>query len=143
MVKMTNDRLRRPVALMALMLMSIFLLAPEMSAQIIYQPGRENRTSNIEFAVDNIEYRQDLTRLYGRLMGRPHTSCRVDNITLTSGKIDYTATDIDGIDFKRWFQWEDDGSIAVEIDFPRMKRRDTFTITISTPRGVRTFHIKR
>ncbi|MCM1518063.1 MAG: hypothetical protein NC117_05420 [Pseudoflavonifractor sp.] len=138
------NKVRSPrVVLLALLLGLLSVYAAGVSAQIIYQPGRENRTSNVEFAVDNIDYRQDLTRVYGRLLGRPHTSCRVDNITLSSGEVDYTATDIDGIDFKRWFQWEDDGSIAVEIDFPRMKRRDTFTITISTPRGVRTFHIKR
>ncbi len=65
----------------------------------------------LPLVVDRMAYRSDLTRLYGRLVGRPHTSCRVDAVSLTAGKRVYTATDIDGVDFKRWFQWEDDGEI--------------------------------
>ncbi len=62
---------------------------------------------------NRMAYRSALTRLYGRRVGRPHTSCRVDAVSLRAGKGVYTATDINGVDFKRWFQWEDDGEIPV------------------------------
>ena len=36
---------------------------------------------------------------------------------------------------KRWFQWEDDGAIEVEIDFPAMKQLKSFTIISKGPKG--------
>lgn len=57
-------------------------------------------------------------RIGGILAGIPHTSCRIDRITLACGDKKVVAVDIDGIDFERYFQWEDDGEIHIEIDFP-------------------------
>ena len=54
-------------------------------------------------------------------------------VASTGEKLD--ATDIDGIDMKRWFQWEDDNAIYVEIDFPPMKIQSEFTIMLSGPKG--------
>lgn len=54
------------------------------------------------------------------LIGVPHTSSRVDSIKATVGGKIYKATDIDGIDFNRYFQWEDE-AINIEIDFPIKK----------------------
>ena len=85
--------------------------------------------------VDSIDFRPDLTRVYGKLTGRPHTSCRVDDATLLSGKKSLKANDIDGVDFKRYFQWEDEGEIVVEIDFPATKRFNVAQLVITTPRG--------
>lgn len=133
-----RDMLRRGVCV-ALVLM-VSLAAAVMAQRLPSRPTGDGEA--LTLVVDRMDYRSDLTRLYGRLVGRPHTSCRVDAVSLTSGKRVYTATDIDGVDFKRWFQWEDDGEIPVEIDFPRMKRRKAFTVTVDTPRGKCVFNIK-
>lgn len=85
--------------------------------------------------VDSIDYRSDLTRVYGSFKGMPHTSFRVDDIRLTAGGATYNATDIDGVDIRRWFQWEDEGSIPVEIDFPRMKPAKEFSVEVTGPKG--------
>lgn len=100
-------------------------------------------TSPIRFSVTKVEYRKDLTRVYGRLIGKPHTAARIDeiSITLKNGKT-LKATDIDGIDLKRWFQWEDEGVVEVEIDFPPMKKQKGFTITATTPRGDSVWTVK-
>lgn len=90
----------------------------------------------IGFKIEKIDYRDDLTRVYGFLIGKPHTSGRIDEmifVASTGEKLD--ATDIDGIDMKRWFQWEDDNAIYVEIDFPPMKIQSEFTILLSGPKG--------
>lgn len=64
----------------------------------------------------------DLIRVCGELVGRPHTSARIDSITLKSGHGQVKANDIDGVDFERYFLWEDDGRIYIEIDFPGYKQ---------------------
>lgn len=86
------------------------------------------------FLADSIAYRPDLTRLYGRISGQPHTSGRIDSIRISAPAI-APATDIDGVDFKRWFQWEDDGMIPLEIDFPAMRPAAKLTIQVITSRG--------
>ena len=93
-------------------------------------------------SVDSIDFRKDLTRVYGKLVGRPHTSNRVDAATLLAGKSSVTADDIDGVDFKRYFQWEDEGEIIVEIDFPAMKRFNAARLVLVTPRGESVTQIK-
>ncbi|MEZ3590121.1 MAG: hypothetical protein K1V84_03675 [Muribaculaceae bacterium] len=133
-----SDMLRRGVCV-ALVLM-VSLAAAVMAQRLPSRPTGDGEA--LTLVVDRMDYRSDLTRLYGRLVGRPHTSCRVDAVSLTAGKRVYTATDIDGVDFKRWFQWEDDGEIPVEIDFPKMKRRKAFTLMVDTPRGKCEFNIK-
>lgn len=93
-------------------------------------------TGSLTFLADSVDFRPDLTRVYGRLSGRPHTSNRIDFIYVrpasgTQGE----STDIDGVDMKRWFQWEDDGIIPVEIDFPAMSPQSGMVITVEGPRG--------
>lgn len=72
--------------------------------------------------VERIETVDGGIRLYGTLNGRPHTSNRIDTLVMITadGKA-VNANDIDGVDMKRWFQWEDSGTIDVEIDFPVRK----------------------
>ncbi len=95
----------------------------------------------VTFTVDSIDFRSDLTRVYGKVTGLPHTSNRIDGATLVTPAGACQATDIDGIDFRRYFQWEDDGVILVEIDFPRAK--DASAIGFVTVRGEAKFNIVR
>lgn len=93
--------------------------------------------------VDSVDFRSDLTRVYCKFSGLPHTSHRVDSATLeTDGKI-YPGNDIDGVDFKRYFQWEDDGIIMIEIDFPAMTNFKFARLCLSTPRGASLTKITR
>lgn len=52
------------------------------------------------------------------LVGIPHTSQRIDSIDLVVGDKVIAATDIDGVDFERYFQFEDEGVQTIEVDFP-------------------------
>lgn len=52
------------------------------------------------------------------LIGIPHTSQRIDGVDLVIGPKLVKAVDIDGIDFERYFQFEDSGVQTIEIDFP-------------------------
>lgn len=80
-----------------------------------------------DFVISDVIYKSDdnLTRVCGNLVGCPHTSARINSITLKSAGTSIKANDIDGVDFERYFQWEDDGNIYIEIDFPgcRQSRR--------------------
>ena len=59
--------------------------------------------ATLAVVVDSIDFRNDLTRIYGKFTGTPHTSNRVDSAILKSGKQIYNGNDIDGVDFKRYF----------------------------------------
>lgn len=52
------------------------------------------------------------------LVGIPSTSQRIDSVDLTVGPKVIKATDIDGVDFERAFQFEDTGVQVIELDFP-------------------------
>lgn len=88
----------------------------------------------IAMQCDSVDFRSDLVRLYGRLTGTPHTSHRIDSVSVEY-PVRKAASDIDGVDMKRWFQWEDDGAIPVEIDFPAMKAANRLEVKVVTPRG--------
>ncbi len=80
----------------------------------------------------------EYTRVYCTYYGTPHTSNRIECATLTSSKVkSLDATDIDGVDFKRYFQWEDEGMIKLEIDFEpvTLKRLKNAVITLDTVHG--------
>lgn len=114
-----------------------FLVLAVFMAQARVEHNYETSAAqHITLRVDSIDFRSDLTRLYGKLVGRPHTSQRVDAVTLNVGSKQYRSTDIDGVDFNRWFQWEDDGVIPVEIDFDKMPKFNKGYMVIETPRGV-------
>lgn len=121
---------------------AVFLCAVIIPADLVarelenYSIEASKSGGQIGFKIEKIDYRDDLTRVYGFLIGKPHTSGRIDEmifVASTGEKLD--ATDIDGIDMKRWFQWEDDNAIYVEIDFPPMKTQSEFTIMLSGPKG--------
>ncbi len=121
---------------------AVFLCAVIIPADLVarelenYSIEASKSGGQIGFKIEKIDYRDDLTRVYGFLIGKPHTSGRIDEmifVASTGEKLD--ATDIDGIDMKRWFQCEDDNAIYVEIDFPPMKIQSEFTIMLSGPKG--------
>ena len=105
------------------LLLAAGFASPTLSAQTVTDYQSQTVSGAVGFRITKVEFRDDLTRVYGELIGKPHTAARIDEITLTiaPGK-SYGWTDIDGIDANRYFQWEDEGRIAVEIDFPAMKR---------------------
>ena len=77
-----------------------------------------------------------VSRIACTLTGVPNTGHRIDGATLIVGKERLTASDIDGIDFKRYFQFEEEGEIEIEIDFPRRRRfSPNDRIELTTPAG--------
>lgn len=106
--------------------------------------GYECTSDNVlTFTVDSIDYRADLTRVYGRVKGRPHTSHRIDEVQYVTTGTAMKSTDIDGVDFRRYFQWEDDGQIPVEIDFPAAKPEAGVQLLFTTSRGQSTTTAKK
>ncbi|MDE6089289.1 MAG: hypothetical protein K2G41_01175 [Duncaniella sp.] len=97
----------------------------------------------LTFTVDSIDYRPDLTRVYGRVQGRPHTSARIDEVQYVGNSASWKATDIDGVDFRRYFQWEDEGEIPLEIDFPATKPDAGVQLLFTTARGQSTTTAKK
>ena len=93
----------------------LFLTLPIMAKVV---RNYESASDNVlTFKVDSIDYRNDLTRVYGKLIGRPHTSNRIDGVNMAGNNYSVDANDIDGVDFRRYFQWEDDGTIPIEHDY--------------------------
>lgn len=111
----------------------------KVNARVLKTYHTDDRRSRgvMELVVDSVDFRTDLMRVYGKLKGMPHTSHRIDSIVLQQADGSKSvSTDIDGVDIKRWFQWEDDGLIPVEIDFKPMKKTPkAFIITTSGPKG--------
>lgn len=97
---------------------------------------KNTAAEHINMVIDSIDFRDDLTRVYARMIGRPHTSQKIERVEMRVAADRFEATDIDGVDFKRWFQWEDDGVIPVEIDFKAMAPVKSGTLIVETARGV-------
>lgn len=113
----------------------LLLFATSSVAQIL-PPMRNNHSSKRHYmdvkieAIDNANS-DGVTRLSCTLKGIPHTSSRIDSVAALVNNRRLKATDIDGVDFARYFQWEESGAIEVEIDLPRFKNvspRDTIII---------------
>lgn len=97
----------------------------------------QHKSKAVSFLIYKIDFREDLTRVYMRIVGRPHTSFRIDSLQLsTKDGNKYEFTDIDGIDANRYFQWEDSGEIDVEVDFPAIKEQDIIYLSIFSPDGI-------
>lgn len=92
---------------------------------------------DLTVVVDSVMWRSDVTRVYCRALGQPHTSHRIDSVAmlLPSVVAPVMAADIDPIYFRRGFQWEDDGVILLEIDFKAMNPARRFTLSFATPYG--------
>lgn len=119
----------------------LFLILP-IIAKVVrnYESASDNV---LTFKVDSIDYRNDLTRVYGKLIGRPHTSNRIDGVNMAGNNYSVDANDIDGVDFRRYFQWEDDGTIPIELDFPSVKVSNGIQIVFSTAHGQSTTTVKK
>ncbi len=74
--------------------------------------------ADINIIPDKVTKTDEGIRISLCLIGIPHTSQRIDSIDLKVGKRIVPANDIDGIDFKRYFQFEDEGVVTVDVDFP-------------------------
>lgn len=96
----------------------------DLSAQLPLRPTTTMNTAlknRLHASVDKINNsnRDGVTRISCTLIGSPHTSSRIDSCTLIVDGEACGSLDIDGVDFQRYFQWEESGQIPVEIDFPR------------------------
>lgn len=103
-----------------------------------YSSTSDTPVPGISLVVDSVDFRKDLTRMYGRIVGHPNTAQRIDSLLLSigTGKKSLPATDIDGVDFKRWFQWEENGEIGLEIDFaPIVRIPERMELKALTPKG--------
>lgn len=94
--------------------------------------------------IDSIDFRSDLARVYGHLLGTPNTSSRIDGFIIQPDpkavapgtKTDeQKATDIDGFEFTHRFQWEEDGDLPIEIDFPKLPEANAYLLRIAYPGG--------
>ena len=121
---------------------SLTVTAASLSAKVVKDYGSTS-DNVLTFVVDSIDYRQDLTRVYGRVQGRPHTSNRIDEVQYISTGTALKSNDIDGVDFRRYFQWEDEGEIPIEIDFPATKPDTGVQFIFTTPRGKSTTTAKK
>lgn len=65
----------------------------------------------------------NLIRISGNLKSKPNTSANILSIELRQSQSIY-AVDTDGFDLGRYFQWEEDGNIKIEIDFPCVKPKE-------------------
>lgn len=89
-------------------------------AKIIRTPSFEARTTT-RVRIDSIEFRKELTRFYLTCQDRPNRWMVFSHnlrLQTATGERQWTATDIDGIDFDRKFTFPESGHVAVSIDFP-------------------------
>ena len=110
------------------------VLATGVEAKVIRSPKHVSTPTGY-IRIDSVDYRATLTRVYGAVLGRPHTSMRIDNIIMLERGKEFPATDIDGIDFKRWFQFEENGMIPIEIDFKKMRLGSSINFNIKSTKG--------
>ena len=110
-------------------------IAATAAAQAPYVVNTKKNKSDMRVELDSVDFRTDLTRVYGRLIGRPHTAQRIDYVTLRTPGVVLAAQEIDGVDLERYFQWEDDGIIPVEIDFAPSTKSNTVELEMLTVYG--------
>lgn len=112
----------------------IFIFVANSSAKIVkdYACMTNDDTS---FVIDSIDFREDLTRIYGCIIGLPHSSNKINEVMLLINNDALTANDIDGVDFHRYFQWENEERIDLEVDFPPIKPASDLQILFITAHG--------
>lgn len=113
---------------------AVGLTCASLSAKVV-RDYESNSDNVLTFKVDSIDYRTDLTRVYGKILGRPHTSGRIDEVRYVANEAAAVSNDIDGVDFRRYFQWEEDGQIPLEIDFPALRPAAAVQLIFVTSRG--------
>lgn len=91
---------------------ALSLTVPQVCAQV------NQLDAEINIIPDKSVKTENGIRISVCLVGIPHTSQRIDGVDLVIGDQTIQANDIDGVDFKRYFQFEDEGVQTVDIDFP-------------------------
>lgn len=127
-----------------LLLAIIALICP---AQKIGDSAINNKNKSVFLASPvslNNDNTDGVSRIGVNIQGLPHSSSRIDDAILFVKGVPFHATDIDGVDFKRYFQWEDDGIIYIELDFPKQKNISPGdSIRFITVNGVHSVRIGR
>lgn len=116
---------------MILMLGGAAAMMPRQAVAQVYQ-------ADAEFNVipDKVVPTDDGIRISVCLVGVPSTAQTINGVDLVVGPKVIKATDIDGVDFDRAFQFEDTGVMVIELDFPfKGQLPKTATMTIHTPKG--------
>ena len=103
---------------------------PEAQAQV------NQLDADVNVIPDKVTPPADGIRISVCLVGIPSTAQRIDAVTLVVGPKKIKATDIDGVDFERAFQFEDTGVQVIELDFPfKGKLPKTATLIFHTADG--------
>ncbi|MDY3858150.1 MAG: hypothetical protein ACI30D_07555 [Muribaculaceae bacterium] len=104
----------------ALRLAAILMLAggAAMVAPQAAQAQVNQLDAEINIIPDKVTKTTNGIRISLCLVGIPGTSQRIDSVDLVVGPKVIKATDIDGVDFERHFQFEDTGVQVIELDFP-------------------------
>lgn len=90
----------------------------------------------VEYIGMQVKPDEGLTRLQLKLIGKAHTAGRIDSVyVFGADSVGVVATDIDGVDFGRWFQWEDEPVIDIELDLPGTAYGGGETLTFYGPHG--------
>lgn len=132
-------RLVRALALAAALCTAGQCVADAMTGWRVQAAPATGIAGGYDLTVSGIDFRNDLTRVSCTIAGRPNTSSRISSATLDG----HPATDIDGIDLGRYFQFEESGLIDLEIDFPAMKPARTTELKFVTPSGPLTYTLRR
>lgn len=116
----TSNQLNRPTTMKAFVT-ALAILAGG-TAAMVSVPALHAQVNQLDAEINIIPDKSVKTengiRISVCLVGIPHTSQRIDSVDLiVSGKT-IKANDIDGVDFERYFQFEDEGVQMVDIDFP-------------------------
>lgn len=85
-------------------------------------PGSQKHFMQVRIEKVDNNNSDGVSRISCALVGIPHTSSRVDSVIAVVKGVKYKSTDIDGVDYGRYFQWEEDGVIPVDVDVKSIKR---------------------
>lgn len=99
----------------------IFMASVVGAISQVYRAAKQNKKHPLHLKITEINNTNsdEVTRFGVDLISIPHTSSRIDSAQIRRMNGDIcVATDIDGVDFNRYFQWEDEGTISIEVDFP-------------------------
>lgn len=114
---------------------SVTALAQTVMPCRMIQPKRHNITIEVT-GCDNTNS-DHVSRVGCNIISVPHTSTRVDSVTAVIAGHCFKADDIDGIDFQRYFQWEDEPKVYVEVDLPYTRKfQATDSVYFHTVHGV-------
>lgn len=107
----------------AFLLLLLALTLPSLHAErTIVAPAWQARNTPI-VTVDSILLRDTVCRLYITLKQLPHTTLTLHDdwaIQDSTGRLIGKVKEVDGVDFDRIFQFEDDSTINIEMDFPAL-----------------------